>query len=531
MSKSITILQIGDNDWSQDLEIPDNTGWFHCTAATIEDFITDQRETILAEKIAKGEISEIEDFDLSQIHVDFSAILLTSYVKEEQLEILTDCIEAYSLFYDDQIVLDTPQKSGIFRRKCLRQLISKGNRQLTVEYLTQNIFRGQYGAKLKVCDIDISPQFSGVVDYQGYVGVNFEGDFGEEFTPLYTFRYGFPSFEFGIEIWPEYIKNGDVELYWQIDAFQSGSLGNLLHRYEITEKDLKKPYVVQARENVSTHNVTVYAKGKGELRFGALHWRYSRMGLGQFVLGGRRLSDSIRQELAYYFNPGDMKPPLNVYFSGFRGAEGFEGFFMMKRLGAPFLLVADPRLEGGCFYMGTKELEEQLVQAIQDSLEYLGFDHSQLVLSGLSMGAFGALYYSGDLDPAAVIVGKPFTNLGDVVTRMKLGRPDEFETSSDMLANITGDNSNTSAQLLNERFWQKFKKATFQQTIFAIAYMKEDDYDRHAFEKLVTYTADKSIHLYGSGYTGRHNDNSRSINQWFISQYHRILRENFGRKL
>ncbi|MGC4432596.1 accessory Sec system protein Asp2, partial [Streptococcus suis] len=69
----------------------------------------------------------------------------------------------------------------------------------------------------------------------------------------------------------------------------------------------------------------VYAKGAGKLSIGALHWRYSRMGLGRFVLGGKRIADSKRQELFYYFNPGDMKPPLNVYFSGFRGAEGFEG--------------------------------------------------------------------------------------------------------------------------------------------------------------------------------------------------------------
>ena len=37
----------------------------------------------------------------------------------------------------------------------------------------------------------------------------------------------------------------------------------------------------------------------------------------------------------YTFHPGDLKPPLNVYFSGYRTAEGFEGYFMMKRMNAP----------------------------------------------------------------------------------------------------------------------------------------------------------------------------------------------------
>ena len=42
--------------------------------------------------------------------------------------------------------------------------------------------------------------------------------------------------------------------------------------------------------------------------------------------------------MIYYFNPGDLKPPLAVYFSGYRSAEGFEGRGMM---GAWAVLFAD----------------------------------------------------------------------------------------------------------------------------------------------------------------------------------------------
>lgn len=48
------------------------------------------------------------------------------------------------------------------------------------------------------------------------------------------------------------------------------------------------------------------------------------------------------------------KPPLNVYFSGYRPAEGFEGYFMMNKMNAPFILIGDPRLEGGSFYLDPK---------------------------------------------------------------------------------------------------------------------------------------------------------------------------------
>ena len=110
--------------------------------------------------------------------------------------------------------------------------------------------------------------------------------------------------------------------------------------------------------------------------------------------------DERNQELFYYFHPGDLKPPLNVYFSGYRSAEGFEGFFMMKKLGTPFLLITDPRLEGGSFYMGSMELERQLIEIIQRYLQELHFTSDQLILSGLSMGTYGALYYASELSRA-----------------------------------------------------------------------------------------------------------------------------------
>lgn len=533
MSKDLKILQIGESDWSEiaGVELPEALDWVFCKPDEIEELLTKERQEKLAAMLEKGDIKEDSEITLEKIPVSFSGVMITSPVAEELLEPLMDTVEAYAVFRDEKTILETTQKRGFFRRKVIRELRVDGNYQQLFDYLAMNLFRGQYGAKLKIGEIDVVPDVQDKVTYFGNKEAVFEGEFGEEFTPLFSFRYGFPSFAMGIEIWQEYTKSEGVDVYWLIEGLQAGSLGDIKRRFIISEKQFRAPYIISPMEGVGAYNVTVYAKGAGKLSIGALHWRYSRMGLGRFVLGGKRIADSKRQELFYYFNPGDMKPPLNVYFSGFRGAEGFEGFFMMKRLGAPFLLVADPRLEGGCFYMGSKELEEQLVAAIKGTLDDLGFEESDLILSGLSMGAYGAVYYALDLQPSAVIVGKPFTNVGDTVKRLKTRRPDEFETSSDMLANIIGDNSYASAEQLNERFWQKFSQSNYPNTTFAIAYMEQDDYDGHAFEKLLSYMSDKTIHIYGKGYTGRHNDNSRSVNQWFISQYHRLLSEKFGRRL
>ncbi|MFS1664261.1 accessory Sec system protein Asp2 [Streptococcus sp. zg-JUN1979] len=531
MSKTITVLQIGVDNWAdtKDVVMPDNLKWLFCQPTGIDEMLEKLKKEQVEEMLADDPDLDRSTLNLDKVTVTFSAILLTSYVSEDDLNPLMDSIEAYALFSDEKTELDEPQKRGFFRRKCLRELRVADDYQALCDYLAMNLFSGQYGAKLKVSSIDVVPDYQGKVMYFGNKEVVFEGEYGEEFQPLYTFRYGFPSFEMGVEIWPEYTKDETTEIYWLIEGLRAGALGEVDEIYHVTEEQLQKPFVIAPNKSIGAYNVTVYAKGAGKMAFGSLHWRYSRMGLGQFVLGGKRFSDHKRQELAYYFNPGDMKPPLNVYFSGFRGAEGFEGFFMMKRLGAPFLLVADPRLEGGCFYMGTKELENQVVEAISGALDYLDFDHSELILSGLSMGAYGGVYYAPELQPAAVIVGKPFTNLGDTVNRLKTLRPEEFETSADMLSNIMGDNNYEDAEALNERFWHKFKAASYPNTTFAIAYMQEDDYDGHAFAKLVDYMADKTVHIYGKGYTGRHNDDSRSVNQWFISQYHRLLKDKFGR--
>lgn len=81
---------------------------------------------------------------------------------------------------------------------------------------------------------------------------------------------------------------------------------------------------------------SLLAKGQGKLRITNLHDRHSRKSYGVFFPGGERYVTSKREELFMYFDPGDMKPPLNVYFSGWKKQESFEGYNMMKKMGAPF---------------------------------------------------------------------------------------------------------------------------------------------------------------------------------------------------
>ncbi|MBM7636167.1 accessory Sec system protein Asp2 [Streptococcus saliviloxodontae] len=522
------ILQIGDHSWNADLDLPDDLEWLYCPSHEVDSFLADLRQTELEKLLAKQAPSQ-DTVEMPTVRLHFDGILLTSEVAESSLEGLVDTVEAYALFHLPGLTFTSFNRFGIFKRKVLTELPVEAGPQETMQFLYLNLFESQYGAKLKIPDIDPNPNFDGQVYYEGHVAACFEGNFGEDYQSLFTYRYNLSSFPVSLELWQEYIKEGDCQIEIEIVPFVRGSLYEMLPPIRLREDDMVEPYVLEANETVGFYAVTIFAKGQGLLKFGPMHWRYSRMGLGRFVLGGQRFNDQKRQELIYYFNPGDLKPPLNVYFSGFRAAEGFEGFFMMKSFKAPFILIGDPRLEGGGFYSGSQELEDQMRRAIKDSLDYLGFDSHQMILSGLSMGTYGALYYASDFNPYGVVIGKPFANVGDVALGMKLKRPYEFETIGDVLRNIEGGIDQGSVERLNQRFWDRFDQSEFPSTKFAIAYMEQDDYDGTATEKLLENLSDKGAHIYTKGYEGRHNDNSPAINRWFKRQYRNMLKEGFDR--
>ncbi|EJD95174.1 accessory Sec system protein Asp2, partial [Staphylococcus epidermidis NIHLM057] len=274
----------------------------------------------------------------------------------------------------------------------------------------------------------------------------------------------------------------------------------------------------------------VKAKGTGVVHLRAIHKRWSRAEMGQFIMGGQRYNDENGEEFIHYFNPGDLKPPLNVYFSGYRSAEGFEGYFMMNSLEAPFLLIGDPRIEGGSFYLGSETYENNIKKIIKEALEYLNFKEDDLILSGLSMGSFGALYYGSQLTPRAVIVGKPLVNIGRIAENMKLKRPNDFGTALDILMSQAGTFSKQNINHLNKRFWEKFKQNEVENTTFAIAYMQNDDYDDIAFDDLMSLLGESRTHVMTRGVPGRHNDDSATITSWFVNFYHIILNNQFGRE-
>ncbi|WP_395319892.1 accessory Sec system protein Asp2 [Fructilactobacillus frigidiflavus] len=297
-------------------------------------------------------------------------------------------------------------------------------------------------------------------------------------------------------------------------------------------EELEQSFSIDSDEKATFFQVLIYGKGKGSVKVGTLHIRRSRGPYGEMMPNDQVLNDqALHSNVGIYFDAGDLKPPLNVYFAGYRTKEGYEARRMMQNFGAPFLLISDWRLEGGAFYLGDEAFEQQIVQTIKDTLKKLHFKENDLILAGMSMGTFGAMYYGAKLNPKGIVVGKPLAEVGTIAQNGRVKRPDDFRTSEDMQLYFEDDLSEASSQKLDQRFWQNFENGTLSETTMAVAYMLQDDYNKDAYKGLRQRfpALNPTGKLLAKGFEGRHNDQTGPIVAWFQRNYWHLL-EPYGRK-
>lgn len=493
----IKILVVSERDWKTEYTVPE---W-----VKLYSYKTDE--------IRKKDIFEITVIEKNITEQDFDDIKAHSY--------------SYCLFITDDLQMDATTKRLFAQR--MGKTLPREHIQFFIDNEAKKYFSEPYGEKFNPQAIGIAQSFKGSIKWDGNYCVSLEGDYGNSFNQVAFWRNNIPI-EKGqaIEFWLEYKKDETVNITLSIRVFSKGSIAEEIDFIQLTEEDLKEPVVIEGKE-AGMLFVSLNAKGTGKLDIIALHDRRSHWDVGKFLVGGERYVTSSREEIFCYFDPGDFKPPLTVYFSGYKTKEGFEGYHMMRKLGCPYLLITEQRFEGGGFYMGDSEFEKLMIQIITDKLSALGFYPHQLILSGISMGTIGAMYYGCDLKPHALILGKPLASLGDIAKNERLKRPKGFPTSLDILHKYAGAMDEEAVERLNERFWAKIRTTDFSHTKFVISYMYEDDYDSTAYNKLLSQLNSSGVQVYGKGLHGRHNDNSGGIATWFKGQYDRILREDFGR--
>ena len=466
---------------------------------------------------------------LKDAYID--VLLLFRDITEDEYLFLSKNSKAYCVFFYDGIDIE----NSLYNKKLYYEKCGKVyNENQMIDFVKNVLFdfySSSYGEKVDIINLFVSQKFNGSIKYNGYEDVELNGDFGDSINQIVFWKYNIPIYtNQSLEFWLEYEKEGDIELFLTITQFASGSSDKVDNKWSFSENELKDVVVIKNHKSDGSLFFSIKAKGTGKLRIISLHNRFSRRNKGSFIIGGQRKVLSNREEILYYFDPGNYKPPLNVYFSGYRTQEGYEGYNMLRRLKHPFIIFTDARLEGGGFYIGNEEYENAIVHIIERHAEVLKFNNSDIILSGMSMGSFGALYYGCNIKPHAIIVGKPLVSLGDVARNEQVLRSGEFPTSLDVLHKNTGGTEDKDIEKLNNKFWNKFDKADWSNTEFAIAYMKDDDYDANAYNNLQEHLDDLGAIIYGKGLSGKHNDDTSGIIRWFLGQYESIIDEDFDNK-
>lgn len=506
------ILQIGNINWSEKYQVinPKIT-WDFCMPDQVLEYISNYIETK----------SKFEVYDCLLITV--------ANIGLEALDKLAQVVDNYRIIYADNIELSAELRTflGI---KCAWKLDCTNPTEV-IRQISYYFFQKQSGGKLLPTDVSVSTNYLGSINYTGTNRLELNLDYTSSYQPIVSWNKNIYAADFrNTECWLEFTKDETCELQLVLEevgfatSYQGGK------RYIISNEDLNIPTIIPSGSQRSYLMATLYAKGKGKLTLGPLHMRWSRGPFGKFFPGGKRVSiSSNREEFFYYFDPGNLKPPLCVYFGGYHPLEGFEGYYMMRSFHHPFILISDPRLEGGAFYLGNKEYEQKMQAVIAAYLKKLNFTKQQLILSGMSMGTFGALYYGAKLSPHAIILNKPLVNLGTMAANLQTKRPFVFGTALDLL--VANSNSTTSSGVdqLNQRFWNCFNAGDFDHTTFAIAYMENDDYDGDAFKDIVQALIKQKSHakVISQGFLGRHNDDFIENTKWFKRQYRRILNTDF----
>lgn len=449
---------------------------------------------------------------------------------EEEIKILYQAVKAYTFFVTENVKIDE-NIAWLCKSKKAHNIANKEIQNFLLQE-TKYYYPKPHGEKLDLQYLTVAQEYARNAKWDANYAVTVKGDYGEEFKQIVYWRNNFylPKGQM-IDFWLEYKKDPEVSICLEITQFVPGSLAEVSQQWRFDEIDLEQIIQIENKQGEGQAFASICAKGRGKFQVIALHKRKSRGSHGYFLPGGERYVTSEREEIFCYFDPRDMKPPLNIFFSGWEIAENFQGYNLNRKLGCPFLLVSEHRLKGGSFYVGSNEYEEMVVSVIKKYMEELGFSSDQVVLSGLSMGAYASMYYGCDIKPHALMLMKPLAGIGNIAANEKYSRPGGYPTSLDVLKYLGGDTDAASIKKVNNKFWDKFDSADWGKSKFIVSYMIEDDFESGVYDGLISHLHSEGVQVYGRGLHGVHGDAPEATANWFSSQFLKMMSEDFsGRK-
>ena len=195
----ISVLQVGNEDLSLTLHIPDFVDW---------NYVDDLKEAT---------------------ERSYDVCVLNRCVNKEEAYILLKKIRAYTLFLLDDVNVDkwttwicTSRRAKVLNIETLQEFIDE-DIHLFYSYT--------YGEKFVPQTLSISQSFKGSVFWNGYSGVELEGDYGDDFYQIAYWRYNIPLFKGQtLDLWLEYEKDESVSIELKIEQFEGGSLSSLMIR-------------------------------------------------------------------------------------------------------------------------------------------------------------------------------------------------------------------------------------------------------------------------------------------------------------
>lgn len=508
------VLQLGSQDWRQKYKIPAGLDWHY------NDF---PESTVIIS--GKG----------PQKPKRYSLVIIAGPVslKGKDWQQLQWLVNPYDVLY----VPTNKDKLSTQAKKFLKEETAQPIQeelQFLIDHLQERYFSDQSGIRFSPQNFLFNETAVDQFTYPDSHHVLFEVNTNSQWTYLGSYRisaYLDPNktFDFWLEAKSKGVKLR-LRFYLQPSTGDGDPAQNKVYQIDDSSQEWHLQLAASKEERFTS--VVLEGKGKGKVCLGDFHERWSRQGLGVFFPGGQRIvNPHNREEIAFYFNPGDLKPPLNVYFSGARQLEGFEAYPLFRSLHAPALLFTDMRLEVGQFYDDAAGfMAAQIKKTILKYLHKLHFGRSQLIMNGISMGTYPALKYGADLGVYMINVAKPLADLGYIASRYALQRPGQFAAIFDIDFQIAGDLTTDSLQKMDQEFWQEFNRQDLRKTRVFVSYMKNDDYDNHALSKLKASPAiDKAAQFSYKGFAGRHNDDP-TVTNWFISRLKEVMSQDFERK-
>lgn len=500
------ILQLGSTNWADQYKLPKDMDW---------------------------EYNEFPNPDKKKAKQGYDVVIISGVVKwsAKKWGKLLYKVDPYHVIYLPKI-LDQLDDNGQYFIQCSNATKITEDPQTVIDHLSTRLFFGQSG--IRFMPTMFQPLMDRIDSYlmmdQSHIKIAVDTD--DQWVNIGNFRSNiFIDPGKLMSLWLE-TEMHDLQVRLKVFIQPSGGDGDVKDCYYVSVgSDLNNsPLPIKVADYARYASVSVEVKGNGNFILGILHSRWSREGAGTFIAGGKRIvNPKNHEDIAYFFSKGDLRPPLNVYFSGARSAEGFEAFPLFRGKKAPMLLFTDMRQEAGQFYT-TDYMEKHIKSVINQCLKKLGFDHSQLVMNGISMGTYPAMKLGAQLGAGFINVAKQISDLGHVSSRARLQRPVSFETGYDIDNRLVDKLDEQHLQQLDDDYWRQFDQQDLSNTRLFVAYMKNDDYDDQAIDHLKRSPAiARAKQFVYRGFPGRHNDDPQ-INYWFMRRLDQILQNDFARE-